>query len=271
MVRLERADAAGVENMLRFHVNGDLPDRHLPEIAAMMERSTGAEIMALVREARRIARHAGRPLVAGDLQAALLMTEKLPLKTDWRICAHEAGHAVTALAIGYGRVSHCVVGARTGNANRTLILPHEEDLPTRRTIEDGATVLLGGRAAERVLLASGESIGGGGAEDSDIALATEAIASVHLAWGLGGNVAYLSSRKEALEAVRYDRLLRELVEADLQRLQGRAEKIVKAHRNVVVEVAKALQNRRHLSGDAVYAIFEQHRPGRPVRRKQVST
>ncbi|MBR0737021.1 AAA family ATPase [Bradyrhizobium liaoningense] len=269
MVRLERADAAGVENMLRFHVAGDVPDRNLPDIAAMMERSTGAEIMALVREARRIARHAGRPLAAGDLRAALLTAEKIPLRTDWRICLHEAGHAVTALAMRYGRVSHCVVGARTGSANRTLVQADENDLPTRRTIEDRATMFLGGRAAERVLLATGESIGGGGDEGSDIGLATEAIASLHLTWGVGGTVAFLGSRKDALEAVRYDRSLREVVEADLQRLQQRADKIVDMYRDAVIAVAKALQRRRHLSGDAVRAIFSAHQPVRSKRTPQV--
>lgn len=271
MVRLERADAAGVENMLRFHVAGDLPDRHLPEIAAMMERSTGAEIMALVREARRIARHAGRPLAAGDLRAAVLTAEKIPLKTDWRICVHEAGHAVTALAIGYGRVSHCVVGARTGSAHRTLVQADANDLPTRRTIEDRVTMFLGGRAAERVLLTTGESIGGGGDEGSDIGLATEAIASLHLTWGVGGTVAYLSSRKDALEAVRYDRSLRDVVEADLQRLQERADNIVDRYREAVIAVAKALQRHRHLSGDAVRAIFSAHQPVRSQRKPEVQS
>ncbi|MEY9403647.1 cell division protease FtsH [Bradyrhizobium japonicum] len=269
MVRLERADVAGVENMLRFHVAGDLADRHLREIAEMMERSTGAEVMALVREARRIARHAGRPLAPGDLRAAMLTAEKLPLKTDWRICAHEAGHAVTALAIGYGIVSHCVVGARTGSANRTLVQPHANDLPTRRTIEDQATMLLGGRAAERVLLKTGQSIGGGGDAESDIGMATQAIASLHLSWGLGENVTYLGSRRDALEAVRYDGALRLLVEADLQRLQARADKVVEAHREAVVAVAKALQRRRHMSGDVVRAIFDAHPPVRGLSETEL--
>ncbi|MHC2278085.1 cell division protease FtsH [Bradyrhizobium diazoefficiens] len=270
MVRIERPDAAGVENMLRFHVAGDLPDRHLPDIAAMMERSTGAEIMALVREARRIARHARRALAAGDLRAALLTAEKIPLKTDWRICVHEAGHAVTALAIGYGRVSHCVVGARVGTANRTLIDADTGDMPTRSVIEDRATVLLAGRSAERLLLKDGQSIGAGGDEASDIGLATEAIASLHLSWGLGSTVSYLGTRREVVEAVRYDGSLRALVEADLQRLQARADKVAETHREVVVAVAKALQRRRHLSGNAVRAIFEQYRPVRAASKKEVS-
>lgn len=270
MVSLERPDVAGVENMLRFHVAGDLPDRHLSEIAAMMERSTGAEIMALVREARRIARHDGRPLEAADLRGALLTAEKMPLQTDWRICVHEAGHAVTALAIGYGRVSHCVVGARVGTANRTLIDADTGDMPTRSVIEDRATMLLAGRSAERLLLKDGQSIGAGGDEASDIGLATEAIASLHLSWGLGSTVSYLCTRREVVEAVRYDGSLRALVEADLQRLQARADKVAETHREVVVAVAKALQRRRHLSGNAVRAIFEQYRPVRAASKKEGS-
>jgi arsenate reductase (glutaredoxin) len=77
-------------------------------------------------------------------------------------------------------------------------------------------------------------------------------------------VTYLGSRKDVLEAVRYDGVLRLLVEADLQRLQARADRIVEAHRDAIVAVARALQGRRHLTGDAVRVIFDAHRPV-PVR------
>ncbi|WGD52439.1 AAA family ATPase [Bradyrhizobium sp. CB1650] len=267
MIKIERPGPEGVLNILKFHVAGAVPERELAELAAVADRSTGAEIMAWVREARRIARQAGRPLKADDLRAAAMNVKELPPETDWRICVHEAGHAASALAIGHGQVMHCVVGSRVGTENRTLINADQGDLATRSTIEDRATVLLAGRSAERVLLKDGQSIGAGGDSESDIGLATEAIASLHLSWGLGSTVSYLGTRSQVVEAVRYDSSLRALVEADLQRLQARADKIVEIHRDAVVAIAKALQKSRQLRGDAVRAIFEQHLPVRAGKVK----
>nr|WP_256468117.1 AAA family ATPase [Bradyrhizobium sp. 137] len=173
IIKIERADAAGTLSMLKFHVAGAVPDDELDDIATAMERSTGAEVMAFVREARRIARHAGRELLAADLRAALLSSERPPPEMDWRICAHEAGHVLLALVLECGVLRHCIVGARSGAENRTLVeYASSPDLATRQTVEDRTTMLLGGRAAERVLFGC-NSAGGSGDESSDAAMSTE--------------------------------------------------------------------------------------------------
>ncbi|MFN5018619.1 AAA family ATPase [Bradyrhizobium sp.] len=259
LVTIERADVAGTLNMLKFHVAGAVPDGDLEDIAMAMERSTGAEVMAFVREARRIARHAGRDLSAADLRVALLGADRPAPDVDWRICAHEAGHAVLALALDCGRLRHCVVGAKTGTENRTLIeYPSSPDLATRQTVEDRVTMLLGGRAAERILFGC-NSAGGAGDDSADPGVAFSNIASLHLSWGLGEIVSFHGSRREVLEAARCDRSLRDIVEADLQRLQKRADDLVERHRAALVAVAEALRERRHLGGDEIRALFEAHR------------
>lgn len=271
LITIDRADAAGTLNMLKFHVAGAVPDDELEDIATAIERSTGAEIMAFVREARQIARHAGHDLSAADLRAALLNSDRPPPEADWRICAHEAGHVVLALALGCGVLRHCIVGAKSGSENRTLVeYASSPDLATRRTVEDRTTMLLGGRAAERVLFGC-NSAGGSGDESSDTGMAFSNIASLHLRWGLGDTIAFHGSRREVLEAARCDRSLREVVEADLQRLQKRAEDIVKRHRAALVAIAEALQDRRHLGGDQLRAIFDAHGPNRPRKRKELPT
>jgi cell division protease FtsH len=239
LVTIERPDVAGTLNMLKFHAS-EIAEDEFSTIATIVEPSTGAEIMAFVRTARQIARHAGHDFSAADLRAALLAKDPPAPEADWRICVHEAGHAATALAIAYGRVRHCTVGAMVGIANRTLIEPGSSaDLATRPIVEDQTTVLLGGRAAERHLLGN-HSAGGAGDEFSDTGLATANIASLHLSWGLGDTVTYHGSRREVLGAVRYDRSLRDVVEADLQRLQKRANDVVGRHRAAVLAIAEAL-------------------------------
>jgi cell division protease FtsH len=271
VVRIERPDAAGVENILKFHVAGDLPDGEVADVARMIERLTGAEIMELVREARRIARQAGRPLAAADLRKAALSSEVIPAAAEWRICVHEAAHAVAAMAIGHGRVSHCVVGARAGMSDRTLIALDDGGLPTRSVIEARVTVLLAGRSAERLLLQDGPSVGAGGDIGSDLAAATAAVASLHLSYGMAETIAYHGTQREALEAIRYDAAMRTVVEADLQRLQRRAEVVVKLHREAVLAIAEALRSARHLSGDALRILFDAHPASRSPRLRSITT
>ena len=76
VIEIVRPDLAGTLNILKFHVAGAIDDAELAGIAGLAEGSTGAEIMALAREARRIARHAGRPLAAADLRAVLLQARR---------------------------------------------------------------------------------------------------------------------------------------------------------------------------------------------------
>jgi cell division protease FtsH len=74
----------------------------------------------------------------------------------------------------------------------------------------------------------------------------------------------MGSRREVAEAVRHNRVL---LEADLQRLQKRADETVGGHRGAVVAIAESLRSRRYLSGEAVRAIFAAHAPAGNRKRK----
>jgi cell division protease FtsH len=227
-----------------------LPDRDLAELAIMAERSTGAELMLVVREGRRIARHAGRPLAIADLSTALMPSGSSPARAVWRTAVHEAGHAVGALALPFGDLRRCVVAHRGSSAGHTLIEETDDDLPTLEHVRKRVTMLLCGRAAERVVLDAG-SLG----DQSDLAAATREIAAVHGAAGLGETIAYLGSGERLQDLLGTDRSLRRRVERDLRELGARAEVIVRRHRSAIVAVALELSGKRHLSGEAIRAIF----------------
>jgi cell division protease FtsH len=265
LVTLEPANAAGILSMLKFHVNGDVAEDDLVDVAHLIERSTAAEVMATVREGRSIARRAGRPLEAGDLKSAVLGKEPEATILDDRVFAHEAGHVAVALAIGYGKVRHCAVGARIGATNRTLIDAVEGSLATRRHIEDRVTMMLGGRAAELALYGD-RSVGSGGDEQSDVGLATAAISAARLSFCVADTIVFHGSPREAAEAVRYDPKLRELVENDLQRLQKKADAIVDEHLGAVVAIAQALRARQYLNGGQLKRIFDAAKPIRTIKK-----
>jgi hypothetical protein len=49
VVEIPLPDAAGAVNILRFHLDGELRDADLTEVGALLDRSTGAEIMHAIR------------------------------------------------------------------------------------------------------------------------------------------------------------------------------------------------------------------------------
>lgn len=257
-IQVERPGLEGTVNILRYYVReANFTEAELVEISRIIEFSTGAEIMMMVRDARRRARQGKRHLAIDDLRAVALPADASVSEAQLlRSSIHEAGHAVAALALSCGILKKAVVASgRHGSGGRTHI---EFDLTadglTRRAIEDHVTMILSGRAAEKVVLGA-ESAGAGGIETSDLAHATRFISGLHVSFGLGDTLAYLGSLDEAPNRLSYDPLLCNRVENHLRALQERAIRLVDRHREAIEKVAEVLRERRYLSGDAIKEIF----------------
>jgi cell division protease FtsH len=186
-IELNAPDLTGMTNILRFHAP-ELAEADLRQVAAMGERKTGAELMYLVREGRRLAREAGRGLQVGDLLRLVVPPLRIGPAALRRVCIHEAGHAVATLALGNGILRSVAIGTHDGRGGMTVSEPVEDVAVTRSYVEGQATGLLAGRAAERVLLGT-MSAGAGGIEGSDLHLATRMLAAMHANAGLGGTIA----------------------------------------------------------------------------------
>ncbi|UPJ53409.1 AAA family ATPase [Bradyrhizobium sp. 200] len=262
-IEIRRPDLAGTINILRHHAP-QIPEGEIAELGRLLEGSTGAELMLVTRDARRLARREGRELAASDIRAAALPIEVIASEKLRRICIHEAAHAVGSLAVSSGLLRGIVVNNKDGAAARTLFGEVDCDLPTLKTIERRVIVLLCGRAAEERIIGAA-SVGAGGDEESDLALSTRLIASLHASAGLGGSIIFTADRSDALKAVRKDRTLRRKVEKHLSKLQDRADRIVLDHRETILEIAEALSRARYLSGDAIRDIFDSHPASRRKR------
>nr|WP_249817506.1 ATP-binding protein [Bradyrhizobium sp. 143] len=268
VVEIEPPDAAGAVNVARFHLDGELAGEDLTGVGALLEGSTPAEIMYIVRTARRAARHAGRALAVGDLMDAAMPTEAHPPARLFRMSIHEAAHVVAALALSAGTVERVFLRTSGGAGGRTEVHYPDGDLPTRETIEDRVVVALAARAAERLFTGS-VSTGGGGAADSDLGFATMHVASLHASFGLAGAPIYLGAETDLLNAVAFDPDLRERVGRDLRRLEARAFRLVEANRAAILAVAARLAEKRHLERAEIEAIVRAHpgpASGRRVRR-----
>jgi cell division protease FtsH len=268
-IHIQRPDAAGIANILRFHLDENLLGADLTGFATMLGGSTGADIMMTVRNARRIARQAGRAMIEDDLVEAILPAETIPDAAFRRMTVHEASHAVVALATGAGRVAYCRVQSNADEAGRTAISYDCGDYLTLTAIERKVVGFLAGRAGERLLIGA-ESDGSGGFDGSDLARSTATIASLYISNGLGGQLVYRGDENEALREVRRDRRLRATVEKHLQELHARAEVLVRENRGAIAAVADELAAKRFLSGAAIKAIMARFKPKKAVPPRRVA-
>lgn len=265
-IELKLPEHAGIVQILRHHLDGALRDADLTDIGNLLAGSTPAEIMMVVRSARRTARNAGRGLELDDLIRTVAPIEHIEPGVLLRVSIHESAHAIASLVVPAGHLQRCIIGGQADSPGRTIIAGETHDLPDRDAIERRAIVTLAGRSAERLLLGGSVALGSGGDEYSDLATVTKFIASLHASTGLGGSLVYLTSHADALEAVRNDRELRDRVERDMRRLQARADDVVRKHCKAIVAVAEQLRLRRHLSGDEIRSIFKATPPPIPSAR-----
>jgi ATP-dependent Zn protease len=255
--RLERAvevsppDAAGVANVLRFHLGGALAGEDVSAVARSLEGATAAECMAVVRAAKRAARHAGRPMTLADLAAAAVGDDERSPQAMWRTAVHESAHAVSIIVTGEGGLVYVSIESHGG---RTKIEGDQDDLPTLDTIERTAVCLLAAGAAEASIVGS-LSTGWSGTDRSDLGRIAFLLSHVHACSGLAGNLFVRANMDAALEAVRADPELGRAVEDHVRQLYARAVALVGRHRDRIIAVAEALLDKRHLDAAEVVTIL----------------
>lgn len=199
-VLVDKPDKKGRVAILKVHTRKIQlgPDVDLEPVAAMTTGFTGADLANLVNEAAILAtrRRAGtvgmedfsaaiERIVAGLEKRNRLLNEK-----ERRIVAHhEMGHAITALALpGTDRVHKVSIIPRgVGALGYTIQRPTEDRyLMTREELVNKICVLLGGRAAEKLVF---EEVSTGAADD--LTKATEIARSMVERFGMDEKLGHL--------------------------------------------------------------------------------
>ena len=258
--RLERAihvgapDAAGVERIMRHHLGDDLANADLGKLAIQNvgRGATGAVIMEQVRAARRLARRAGRAMVMSDIESQILEEDSRTPEELRRSAIHESGHVITGLAVGstLDTVNINMSGDNGGCARLSIATG---TLVTRDQIEGMVMSLLGGRAAEQLMLGE-PSQGAGGSADSDLARSTSMLASLEASLGLGSSLLFRSLPDDAWQLLR-EPDFRRRVEKLLDGLYQRTIDILHARRPALEAVIEALLEHRFLTGKEVESII----------------
>jgi hypothetical protein len=257
-IALPRPDAAGLANVLQYHLRGTaLEGADLSSAARLLEGISPAEAMDIARAARRAARRAGRPLNMDDLVKEG-SGPALPQAVLRRVAVHEAGHMVTCIAKGGKPLSARILnrGQIGGDARLNF---DENHVWTLDRLETHIVFLLGGLCAEKVVLGSA-STGAGGAQMSDLAICTSLLAAAFTSTPLLGGLVYRCADGEALAMVSKDAALAKQVDGRLKMLERRATEIVTRHAAAVVRIADALMARRYVSGDEARDLFRAERP-----------
>ena len=205
-VLVDRPDKIGRLDILRVHVRKVKldPGLHLDEVAALTPGFTGADLANLVNEATLAATRRKADLVTlGDFTLAV---ERIVAGLERRnrvlnpaerktVAYHEMGHALVALALPGSDAVHkvSIIPRGIGALGYTIQRPTEDRyLMTRRELERKIAVLLGGRAAEKLVFGELST----GAAD-DLAKASDIARDMVCRYGMDEGLGYV-----ALEAQR---------------------------------------------------------------------
>ena len=240
-VEISTPDKAAVLEILKQALGPDSDTLQLAPIADQILGTSGAQITAIVREARGLARAAMVPLDQTHLEtAASGICPALDPNILWRIAIHEAGHLVVAHALGLPPAERATIT----NTDGFVDIPSPMLLSTQGA-KDRIAALLGGRASEQVVF--GEAFNGAGlGQNSDLELATRLAGQMRFEWGLGDQLVY-----DPIEAQTVSRTTAKYLDKTLRTQQLRAIQILEGRKELVATIATALCKNRELSGDQI--------------------
>lgn len=246
-IRMGPPNRDGIREMLRAGLPAALAEAAAAGLADALLGLTGAEIAALLREARTRARAARRDLALPDVVAAA--DARLPRHTPgllWRVAVHEAGHVFAGHLLGLEPPTRVRISARGGQ-----VLRPAPALLTQATIPARLQMQLAGRAAE-ALFFEAVSSGGGGGDESDLARATQLALMAEACFGFGPTLAWYPAEQPLMHMPRD---LRNRVEARLGQAQTEVMALLADFRPELRRLAEALHAARELEAAALERLL----------------
>jgi cell division protease FtsH len=276
-VVLDAPDLAGREAILRVHARGKplAPDVDLALVARTTPGMSGADLANALNEAALGAAQLGHERIEQrDIEQAIekvmagpeRRSRRLGSAEKQRIATHESGHALLAWFSKHADPVRKISIVPRGRAalGYTLQVPAEEQfLKTREQLEDRIRVLLGGRAAEELVLGDVST----GAQD-DLQSATALARLMIGVFGMNERVGLPTCAQQvegrflagegSLQRDCSEATAREMDEETrslLQRAHGEARATLEAHRTELDRVARALLERETLDGEGFEALM----------------
>ncbi|TWU02686.1 ATP-dependent zinc metalloprotease FtsH [Stieleria varia] len=286
-IAVNRPTMKGREAIFKVHVR-DVPladDVKLDRLAAGTIGLTGADIRNMVNEAALwAARNDKKEVSMSDFDYArdkILMgakrEETLKGEEKEKTAYHEAGHTLTAWHLDGAHLVHKVTIIPRGRAlGVTQYVPNEERLSvSKRELEHQLIVLLGGRAAEKIVYDE-TTVGA----ENDLERATSIARRMVTHWGMSpklGPVSYKTSDedpflgREMHRSRQFSEHTQELVDEEVSRIlleaEQRAEQLLRERRGELDKITQALLEEEELDEQQISDLIG---PAIQVRRKQES-
>jgi len=269
-------DIKGREEILKVHARNKplAEDVDLQQVARSTPGFTGADLENLLNEAALLAGRQERGMITmEDIQQSVIKVIAGPEKRsrvvpdhERKLTAyHEAGHAVVMRQLPSQDPVHQITIIPRGRAGgMTISLPEEDrSYLSKRYMEEELVALLGGRAAEKLVL---EDISTGAS--NDIQRATEIARKMVGTYGMSeriGTVAF-DSGSESLFIGRsmaqtkgYSEKIAAEMDSEIQRMiaeaYGRCEQILTEHRQELVAVAEYLLEHETMSAEEFECVL----------------
>ncbi|GAB4258395.1 MAG: ATP-dependent zinc metalloprotease FtsH [Pararhodobacter sp.] len=279
-VLVDKPDKTGRVQILNVHMKKVTlaPDVDAEKVAALTPGFSGADLANLVNEAALLATRRKADAVTMEdfnnaverIIAGLEKKNRVLNPREREIVAHhEMGHALVAMALPGVDPVHkvSIIPRGIGALGYTIQRPTEDRfLMTREELENKIAVLLGGRAAEKIIY---DHLSTGAADDlvkaTDIARAMVARYGMdpdlgHVSYdtdrpgflGSGDQSSWLNRRYSDATAERMDAKVREVID----RVFDRTLALLDANRELLKETSRALLERETLGDSELSAIAE---------------
>ncbi len=265
-ITVGRPTMKGREAIFKVHVR-DVPladDVDLRRLAAGTVGLTGADIRNMVNEAALwAARHDKKIVDMSDFDNArdkILMGAKreevLQDSEKEKTAYHEAGHTLTAWHLDGAHIVHKVTIIPRGRAlGVTQYVPNEDRLSiSKRELDHQLIVLLGGRAAEKIIY--NETCVGA---ENDLERATSIARRMVTHWGMSpkiGPVSYKTSDedpflgREIHQSRQFSEHTQELIDEEVGRIlleaDQKAEQLLREHRDDLESITRSLLEHEEL-------------------------
>jgi cell division protease FtsH len=281
-VLVDRPDVRGREAILQVHAKGVRfgSDVNLKRVASLTPGMVGADLANLINEAalltaRRSKTEVGQAELNEAIERTIAGLEKksrvLNLREKEIVAHHESGHALLAEILPTTDRVHKVsmIPRGMGALGYTMQLPLEDRyLMTRPELLDKLTVLMGGRAAERVIF--GE-VSTGASDDLQRAtdLARRMVGQFGMSALLGPQaLSHLDGSTEsrflpgvAMVGERgYSERTQQVIDSEvgevLRRSHDRAVALLEHNRAQLLELAARLREKEVLEGEELRVVLE---------------
>lgn len=267
-------DVKGREEIFKAHSRNKplASDVNFKSLARLTVGFTGADIENVLNESAILAARDNRKLITmKDISEAVNKVEAGPAKksrlvteTDKRITAyHESGHAIIAKKLGNNTVHEVTIIPRGQAGGFTISLPANDDAyMTKQKLLDRITELLGGRAAEEIVI---HDISTGAS--NDIQRASQIARKMVTEWGMSDSIGnmYLGASEEVFLGRDYQQQLNyseevaakidEEIKTIIDKQYQVALSILRENRDIMDAMVKALYEKETIYEDEIDALF----------------